>query len=369
MSYIETVIGSVNPDASFPPASREVVEHALSLRDSSEVLEASSAASYALELDQLSETNQNLFQTRIFGGLAVKLALTSHFSTEPGLSRLSPDDQLEELENLTNRYAVTNRNVDLYALLAAPSQRNDLSSIPNALVRSWVYDARNAEVSFKDRLKAIEAYINVTPGTFPPKPYAIKPMGDNDTTLIQAFGRDTFTDAELVMIKKTREALGNDTTMMEFLRDKQFEPGHSNIDLAKKMAENLTSEAPIEQIAQWEVVFALYRDYPEIYASYRHYIHTLWPHSGFYPTYEVKKDSVDVMDKFGLYNAQELAHPDMMARAVGILEKLGVQPDPIAADVRYDPGSTQAHVRDAEAFKGRERLARIEHVLRGRVRF
>lgn len=368
MSYLETVANTVDIRALPIPTSRGVVEHALSLRNSTEMLEASSAAHGSLELSCLSKEDQNLFQTRIFGGSATKFALASYYSEAPSLYSLSVDDQLKELEELSNRYAAHNLG-DPHVLLQATPRQGTLTHIPNGLVRSWVFNTRRAKTSNLERLKAIESYINVIPGTFPPSPYYIKPMGENDVTLVQAFGRDTITDSELITVRGTREQLEDDDMMMLHLDDIEFKPGPSNIDLAEKVADLLQSDTPPEQVLQWEVAYALYQQHPAVYKRYRNYIHTLWPHNGFYPTYEVKQDSVEVMDQFGLYNAQELAHPDMMARAVAILEKLGVQPDPLSADIRYDPGSTQPHVHSAGAFIGREVLARIEHILRGRVSF
>jgi hypothetical protein len=255
------------------------------------------------------------------------------------------------------------------ALLQAAPRQDVLSHIPNQFVRSWVFDARRAETSAVESFKALGSYINLIPGTFPSKPYYIKPMGENDVTLVQAFGRDTVTDKELVTIRDKREQLKDDDVMMGYLDEIKFMPGPSNIDLAATVANELESDTPIEQVVQWEVAYALYQGHTTTYNRYRNYIHMLWPHSEFYPTYEVKQDSVAVMDQLGLYNAQELAHPDMMARAVGILHKLGVQADPLPARIRYDPESTQPHVHSAGAFIGREALARIEHALRGRVSF
>jgi len=375
MSYIESVIDSAANRTPAAPARREVLEHALSLRYSDEMKDAAQQASRTLEVGKLTNEDQALFQSRIFGGMATKLALASHNSDQPTLYQLAPADQQRELEIVANNYADTAAKlIDVgsettHTLLSSYNMATELAPLPNKLVRSWVYAARRAQINPIQHLKNIGSYINVVPGSFPPSPYFIDSMGNNDATLVQAFGRDSITDDELVLIRDERQKINSDDEMMAYLESIDFKPGPSNIALADKVAYLFASGNPMEQVIQWEVTYAFYQKHPSLYSRYRSYIHTVWPHSGFYPTYEVKEDSVAVMDKVGLYNPIELAHGDMMSRAVGILTKLGVQPDPLAADIPFDTDSTQPHVRNERSFMVREALARVEHVLRGRVTF
>ena len=102
---------------------------------------------------------------------------------------------------------------------------------------------------------------------------------------------------------------------------------------------------------------------------YSRYIHTVWPKSDFYPTYEVKADSIAVMDEIGVYNPIELAHPDMMARAYAILGQKGVWADVLASEVPFDARSIQAQVRGPLPWTIRETATRAEHVLFNRVKF
>jgi len=369
MSYGQSISESIALTTTHTPIPREVVEHALSLRQSHALEISGDEASKRLGIENLSPQDQYLFRTRVFGGIAVKTALASFHADIPSFYSLDEDAQKQELAILTNEYVAQATDNSPSQLLQTYNGTEIFPHIPNNLVRSWVYSARQAETSVAQRLKTLAAYINVTPGSFPPAPYHVRPMGENDVTLVQAFGRDSITDKELAGVSSVQEKVSDDTVVMEYLDGISFKPGPSNIDLADIVAGQLTSENPVEQILQWEVTYALYQKYPELYKKYRNYLHSVWPHGEFYPTYEVKQDSIAIMDQIGLINPSELAHGDMMARAVGILEKLGVQPDPIAADISYDPESTQPHVRTANAFLGREVLARVEHILRGRVRF
>lgn len=369
MQYIDSVLNEIPKRLETHPLPKEIVSHALGLRNSQSVHEASVTAAETIGLpSELSPEDQYLFHTRIFGKQATKFALASYRSDTESLYNLSEADQSEVFAALSEDYANALTYANPNTLLTGAVEVSSFAHIPNQLVRGWVYDTRRSQLTLTDKLKSVISYSNVTPGTFPPKPYHINPISDNDITLVQAFGRDSVTDEELISIRTMQEKLKDNDTMMAYLDSTHFLPGPSNEALADTVAEQLFASKPIEQAVQWEVTYALYKNHPIVYKKYSNYIHTLWPHSGFYPTYEVKEDSVAIMDKIGLYNAQELAHPDMMARAVGILEKLGIQPDPLLADIPYDPESTQPHVRSAGKFLGREALARVEHVLRRRVR-
>jgi hypothetical protein len=368
MSVLQSVESTAFPASSFQPAPREVIEHALSLRTAAFSEIAADDAIQSLGISEaLSLEDSALFRTRVFGRLTTKLAIGSHYADGPSLVILTDDNQKQELQQLFSQYAAIHAGEDPAELLKSADD-GVLNDIPHSLVRSWVYSARRAEIGLGERAKAVWSYLNVKPGSYPPQPYFVKPMGNNDVTLVQAFGRDTVTDEGLVTIRDKRQELGSDTAMMYYLDNIRFQPGPSNIALAEVVADQLR-KAPIEQVLQWEVTYALYARYPLLYERYENYIHTLWPHTNAYRTFEVKRDSIEVMDKFGLYNPAELAHGDMMARAMPIINKLGVQADPIAANIPYDPLSTQPYVRDAKTFTGREALVRGEHLLFGRVSF
>lgn len=240
-------------------------------------------------------------------------------------------------------------------------------------MRDLLASSKRAELIAGDRLKGLIRYFDVRTGGFPPDGWPKAPFGHNDVTLTQAFGRNTFTDADLPIISHNRKACDNDEDMFEHLRgNERFDPGASNEALAEIVAGQLLDPSvTIEQVMQWEVAFALWQKYPALYADTREGIHVLWPEEGAkaYRTHEVKRDSVSVMEQKGLYNAFEFAHPDMMIRALMILGKLGIEADVLAADIPFDVHSIQHQTRDARQWMGRELLARIEHILSGRVRF
>lgn len=367
MEYTASILENAAGSNATTPLPREVVTRALDLRNSAQVHEASIDAAKVLELSSLSAEDHHLFITRVFGNQAIKFVFASQRSGQQDFFTLAEHDQSDVLATLSDTYAAAYQDNNPSELLTNATESELFARIPNTLIRAEVYATRRNNMTLADKTRSLNAYLNILPATFPASPYHIAPIGENDITLVQAFGRDSITDDELVTIRDMQEQLGDDTAMMAYLDSINFEPGPSNNALADRVATQLLA-APIEQALQWEVAYALYKGHRAVYDAYKNYTHTLWPHSGFYPTYEVKQDSVAVMDRFGLYNAEEFAHRDMMARAVGILEKLGVQPDPVLADIPYDPESTQPHVHSARTFMGREALARVEHILRRRVR-
>lgn len=376
MNYLAQVNESFTDHSVMPAFPRPVVVEALSARYSDEVRIAVNESALKLDLQQFSVEDQALYRSRTIGNIATRLSFASYL---PGSNKLfidMPWDQkVETLVDASTHY--TNglvRGIEEGALqpsdlLTLQSAYDPLPNIDNTSIRSLVYNSRSYELSKNDRLAMLRSYTNTYPGSFPPHPYIVEPMGPNDSVLVQAFGRDSISDEELIDIKNKRAELANDEAMMLYLDQIHFEAGPSNNALADEVAVRLQLENPSEQIIQWEITYALRLRHPDLYDRYKNYIHTLWPHSGFYPTYEVMSDSVAIMDTIGLYAPKELAHGDMMVRAIAILNKLGVVADPIAANIPFDPGSTQPHVRNSQAWIVRETLARAEHVLKRRVKF
>ena len=375
MDYIESINNAYRVPLAPTIVPTEIVDHALSLRFSEQVKGAGADAVHRLGLTEVSPEDRRLFSSRIVGGMATKLALASYgVSNLPTFYELPELDQYEQLKIMTEKYAdiVQERltgDEDMNHFLYVDQTADPLPDVANAKIRSILYTSRSATISPSDRLRMVLSYLNPTPGTFPPTPYAILPSGKNDSVLVQAFGRDSIRDKELISIREHREELQSDDAMMEYLDTIDFQPGPSNEALADEIDRQLHLQDTPEQIVQWEVAYALRSSHPEVYSIYRNYIHILWPHSGFYPTHEVKRDSVKTMDQLGLHNPKELAHGDMMVRALGILNKLGVVADPVVADIPFDALSTQSHVRSERAWVPRETLARVEHVVRGRVKF
>ena len=370
MRYIEKVIesaGQTRPNAQ--PLPVDVVGHALDLRASPLVSDAFGDHIATLGLDDLSAEQRHLARTRIAGSISTRFALAS--LRTPGVTpfiNLSETSQADVVSELIKSYEST--RPDYASLLLLNTSADPIASLSHTQTREIVYRSRMADLTLGDRLKLLTSYANIIPGSFPETPHTIAPIAENDATLTQAFGRDSITDKELAHIKEQREMLGDDTQMMEYLEYIGFEPGPSNDALAETINIVLTGPSPNEQMLQWEPAFSLWKNHPDTYARFKDYLHILWPSRDFYPTFEVKADSIKAMDIVGAYNPAESAHADMMIRALGIISRQGMIADPlIEAVVPFDPNSTQPHVRSAGPWVVREFLTRGEHVLRGRVKF
>lgn len=354
MNYIDRINGSRGPvrGAVIPP---DVLDFALSLKQPGALV----GLPVPDVLQDYEPGARQIMMARTVGNWSVRLALTSHFASieDSSVQFFGEMDPLfrEELFN---------------SIL--PEGELPYIDLSDNDVRGLLATSKRAQRTTGDRLSCLVHYFDVRPGSFPPDGWPAAPFGHNDVTLTQAFGRNKFTDADLPIISHNRRACGNDEEMfMHLLGNERFDPGASNDALAEVVATQLRDPAVIiEQVMQWEVAFALWQKYPALYAEAREGIHVLWPEEGAkaYRTHEVKRDSVSIMEQKGLYNAFEFAHPDMMIRALKILGKLGIEADVLAAVIPYDERSIQYQTRGARQWMGRELLARIEHILSGRVK-
>lgn len=373
MNYVENVNNfREKADNSGQSIPIDIVGHALNLRTSPLVREVFQDQADILPVQSLSPEQKHLAMTRTAGSMATRLALASFYApnTTPFID-LSEQHQADIIHSLVRDYATefANQHHNDSDALFLDSSIDPLSSISHKVTREWVYKARTANMSGRDHLELLLSYANIRPGTFPKTPHTIAPIADNDATFTQAFGRDSITDKELVDIKDKRMELADDTAMMQYLDAINFQAGPSNDALAESVYSILSGENPNEQMIQWEVAYSLWKNHPAIYQQFKDYLHILWPRRDFYPTFEVKADSIKAMDTVGAYNPAELAHGDMMIRALGIISKQGAIADPIDASIPFDADSTQPHVRNAKAWVIREFLTRGEHILRGRVKF
>lgn len=195
-------------------------------------------------------------------------------------------------------------------------------------------------------------------------------FGSPDALFVQAFGRDSFEDSELPVVAHRRAVIGNDTDTLDTLSDEGFAPGPANEALAETTRARV-EEFGIETMAQWEVAAALRMQDAEWYDRYVSAIHVLWPRGQFYPTYDVKADSITLLKQRQLYTPLELAHAGMVPRAQAIIRKQGVISDVARHEVPvpYDPHSTQPWVRNASVWRLREAATRAHHVFFGKVTF
>ncbi len=350
MSYKNPVHGHAalaSHELVVPP---DVFDFALSLKQP----EAMAHMPVPEEYRDYSPRTQRLLMARTIGNHSVKLALSSFVASR----RDSSVQYLGERESSSR--------IDM--LTDSGSQEELLS---DSDVRLMLAYTKRAQLSSNDRFKSFLSYLDVRSESFPPDKWPQATFGHNDVMLTQAFGRNTFSDSELPAVSRERLQCKTDEEMFAgFLSDEGFEPGLSNEALADVMAGQLSDPTvTIEQAVQWEVAYALWRKYPELYADAREAIHVLWPNSGAkaYRTYEVNHDSAGIMEQNGLYNAIEFAHPDMMIRALKILGKLGIEADILAANIPFDPKSIQYQTRGQHQWVLRELLTRVEHALIGRV--
>lgn len=357
------------------------LEHALDLKNPQQTDGLVDAVSSRLHLDTLSSIDQRLFASRVIGGLSVRLAVASMLVAEnsnpaESFETLSSQDQSDALHDVAVLYAnAAEQSLDetggttIDLLGEAAANIGPLPAVEHQLVRDQLYAAKSAQRTRKDRRRDLLSYINVLPGTYPPGSFRSISVGTPDSLLVQAFGRNDVLDRELPAIRDARASLGDDIVMMEYLRDEQFDTGDSNRALAKAVAEKVYGGDVVEPVIQWEVAYALWQSDPEKFEQYKNYMHVVYPRSSFYPTYEVKADSIKVMDTLGMNNPLELAHQDMAVRAMAILAKQGVRAELLEADIPFDPRSTQLQVRGPGSWMMRETLTRVEHVLRSRVTF
>lgn len=349
----------------------DVVEHALMLKQH--------GTEYATRFSGIvSPEDERLLGSRI-GSTLARVATASYVASEHGapveyFGALSESGQEDIAYKLSKQYKKLYKRshdwldtVDPFTVVA---DNDPLPSLPSEAMRTIVAQSKRAEMTNTERWRAFGAYLNVMPGSFPSTSWASGDYALNDVTLTQAFGRNTITDKELPIVEAVRAHAQNDEEAMEYLDAIGFDPGDSNRALAAGIAEQLQNpDTVIEQITQWEVVYALRQTQPELYERYGRYIHSLWPKGNFYPTYAVKADSIAVMDEIGAYNPIEFAHPDMMVRARAILGRQGVWADILAADIPFDARSVQAQVRGPLPWTVREAATRVEHVLFNRVKF
>jgi len=192
---------------------------------------------------------------------------------------------------------------------------------------------------------------------------------DNDCIFIQAFGRNAWTDEQLIGILEDNGAmLYHDA--MEVLHRDGFDPGQSNRDLART-AWTLYFDRPLNLYAQWEVAYAMWEAEPKLYRELLEQtgrIHILWPRGSYYPTWMVKQDSIELAVDLGLTHPIELAHPDMVARATAILWRLGVRPSLHIAAIAYDCKSVQPWTRSQRNWWLRNLLGHVHHILHRWVR-
>ncbi len=202
-----------------------------------------------------------------------------------------------------------------------------------------------------------------------------------DCIAAAAFGRNFFSDEELnARINVfTRNNTLPDTEVFRYMAEQGFDPDEGNSKLAravKYVALLTTALRGVPMFLQWEVSYALYLFEREFWdqAYKRNRIVSLYPKTDddAYRTYHVVRDVRYQMHIRQLSQPLVIALPPMLPRAIATFWKYGVN-TVVAPDSFYgteysqasnwDPQSLQSHTRSMQAFKNRERIARLGSLL------
>jgi hypothetical protein len=191
-----------------------------------------------------------------------------------------------------------------------------------------------------------------------------------DCLFIQAYGRTTYSDAEVfTRLQELRLQAGDDDFFMfNLLRQLKFNPGLSNRQLAAQ-ARQLSRKYNLVIIAQWEVAFALYDSHPKWFMENRQRLIAIWPGREYYDTWRVKSDSVRAMKALGLKRPIELSHQTMRLRATMIIWRHGVNAFPYHCHIGYDKQSVQIHTRYPVISSFWDWLTRGYNLIKGQIRF
>lgn len=352
MTYINQVNESLGGNYRSAPVPTDVLAFALELKQPKALATRATPDS----LQSLSAEALRYEKARIVGGESVRLAIASHIASRRNDAIISLYDSEPSVRE---------------EILTSMEQSDQRLHFSDEEVRRQLFKGRRAAMSPASRLAVLASYANFVPGSYHEAPTHMSGFGGNDALFVQAFGRNMFEDKDLTSeIVEKRQVLGSDEAMFAHLDTRGFDEGASNRALADTSVALLTNpQSIIEHAWQWEVAYSVWKQYPELYRVHQIAIHVLWPHSNFYPTYEVKADSMAVARERGLYNPLELAHPDMLVRGETILKKLGVVADPVFADIPFDADSAQAQTRNSKEWVKREALTRVHHVVTNHVRF
>ncbi len=196
---------------------------------------------------------------------------------------------------------------------------------------------------------------------------------DADCMFVQAFGRNGLPDEGLGrFLHQMRNGDRDDIDTFGKLVQHGFDAGASNKVLAQYVMK-LYELLNIPIIAQWEVVYAMMFLDSSWYIENLHRIDCIWPpEDGYFATKHVKTMSKECMLARGCCRPLEVAHPAMIARAVPVIWKLGMNPVVVPifpwsfwedALWAWDKDSIQPWTRGFRAWVLREPLGRVHHIL------
>lgn len=182
---------------------------------------------------------------------------------------------------------------------------------------------------------------------------------------VQAFGRNTYTDNELVQVQEYyRQHGSDDLATLNGLWANGFDPGEPNYRLADECSAIMVQYG-VHAIVQWEIAAAMG---PTWYRDHRDRIICIWPTNAIgkpFTTRDVKVATVAIMRQHHWSRVIELAHRHQIVRAFLILRKL-LGYDPIIVPTRteeFDPQSRQKWTTSLRAWQPYNVLACLHHLV------
>ncbi|NTW15432.1 MAG: hypothetical protein HGA38_03605 [Candidatus Moranbacteria bacterium] len=208
-----------------------------------------------------------------------------------------------------------------------------------------------------------------------PEPYSTAQKAETyDCVIPQAYGRNTFENRVLPMIRKRRDDFGSDIAMFRWLHDQGFDSGEPNRFISEscyQAVELLGRHVPV--IGQWEVMFALWKAYPQWYESNTNTLVAIWPaECGRQNTYELLLEAMEVCKTRNVSVPLIPAAPQHTPRTFFLAKKIfGTSPAVVKRypdedpNHWYDPKSVQWQTRSERLWLLYESLSRIHHHLFG----
>ncbi|MFA6098263.1 MAG: hypothetical protein WCV50_01530 [Patescibacteria group bacterium] len=187
-----------------------------------------------------------------------------------------------------------------------------------------------------------------------------------DVVIVQAFGRNGFSDQELNMLGKLTEVEQiSDVEMMDILRQWNFDPGQSNRELAEE-CRRIMDKYKLSAIVQWEIAVAFPTDW---YAANNQRIICLWPSAEslqYFSTRKVLENTLAKMIKRRWSLPIELAHHGQILRAYLMVRKIfGNAPVILSPYPKsFDRKSVQPWTRSRWRWLCREIIVRWHHLLK-----
>lgn len=183
------------------------------------------------------------------------------------------------------------------------------------------------------------------------------------------FGRNSFTDEEAsTIIRRKRDKFGDDITMFEWLQTENFDPGSPNKLLASESLKQ-SGAFSIPVIGQWEIMYELWREYPDRYNRCIDALFTIWPpKEGYLSTRGFMLEAKRVAEVRRLRIPCVTAHPEHIQRCYFLARKIfgsAISKSLSITSGWFDKQSVQKWTRGKWSWLTYELMVRIHHRLHG----